>query len=73
VKEKDMGNYPNMAMKGDNQGCGNRAAAAHVKNLHEAARLSGSVSSTTKPARRSQPGAPASALKSPRATKRPRD
>lgn len=68
-----MAQYPNLALRGDNQGCGNRATAAHVKNLHAAARLSGSVSSTAKPSRGNAPGAPLSALKTPRKTKRPID
>lgn len=61
-----MSQYKNSDMKGDNAGCGNRAVAAHVADLHAAAKMSGSVSSRTKPSRgHAAPGADSYA-KSPR-------
>lgn len=57
-----------------NAGQGNRGVAQHIKSMHDGAGSHGnSVSSMMKPARRSQPGAPLSALKTPRATSRPID
>ena len=57
-----------------NAGHGNRSAAEHIKALHNGAGKSGdSISGFAKPVRHAQPGAPASALKTPRATSRPRD
>lgn len=68
-----MSNYSNMEMKGDNAGCGNRAVASHIKDLHAASVHSGSVSSRIRPSRSlaHPPGAASSVLKTPRATSRP--
>jgi hypothetical protein len=68
----EYGNNCKGVSMGANAGKGNRGTAAHVKNLHAAARLSGSVSSMTKPSRgHAAPGASESVLKKPRATSRP--
>lgn len=61
--------------QGHNAGKGNRAVANHIKNIHAAAKNSGSVSSSIAPSRTiaHAPGAKSSALKTPRATSRPID
>lgn len=59
---------PNVNYKGMNSGGGNRAAAESVKSLHSQAVHNNSVISRTKPAKITPPGAPLSALKTPRRT-----
>lgn len=51
---------------GVNAGKGNRAVASHIKNLHAASKMSGSVSGSAKPAMSKSPGAPVSVLKKPK-------
>ena len=57
-----------------NAGGGHRVVAEHIKGQHAGAGRNGnSVSGMAKPPKGSQPGKPASVLKTPRATKRPID
>lgn len=70
----DYGNKCTGDSMGHNAGSGNRAVASHVKDLHSASKMSGSVSSSIKPkSLKHAPGAPSSVLKTPRATSRPID
>lgn len=60
------GNDCSGASMGPNAGMGNRAVAGHIKNLHAASKMSGSVSGSAKPSMSKAPGTPASVLKKPK-------
>lgn len=72
---KEYGNTATGDAMGVNAGCGNRAVAAHAKNLHAASKMSGSISSSIAPSKTlaHPPGAKSSVLKTPHATARPLD